>query len=177
VTEQTRTLAGLQTALQMENDGKAFYLQASKASTNPMGARLLKRLADEEDLHRQRFERIYRAIQTRKNWPERSDFKPDAARTLKTIFAEEAQKTGAKAKKGLATELEAVQTAINMEAKTYDFYKACGKSGTHVSEKEFYETVAREERGHQLVLLDYYEYLKDPGAWFVKAEHPSLDGG
>ncbi|GAH21770.1 unnamed protein product, partial [marine sediment metagenome] len=28
-----------------------------------------------------------------------------------------------------------------------------------------------------LVLLDYYEYLKDPAGWFVRKEHPSLDGG
>ncbi len=175
MTEQTSTLAGLQTALQMENDGKAFYLKASKASSNPLGAKLLQRLSDEEDLHRQKFERIYRAIQTRQNWPEKTDFKPDGAKALKTIFAEEAKKP-AKAK-GQATELDAVQTAIKMEAKTYDFYKACSKNGTHVAEKDFYETVAREERGHQLMLLDYYEYLKDPGAWFVKAEHTSLDGG
>ena len=33
------------------------------------------------------------------------------------------------------------------------------------------------EKEHQLVLLDYYEYLKDPAGWFVKKEHPSLDGG
>ena len=176
MTELTSTLAGLQTALQMENDGKAFYLQASKACSNHMGARLLQRLSDEEDLHRQKFERIYRAIQTRKNWPEKTDFKPDGARTLKTIFSEESKKQGAKAK-GPVTELDAVQTAIKMEAKTYDFYKTCSKNGTHVAEKDFDESVAREERGHQLVLLDYYEYLKDPGAWFVKAEHPSLDGG
>jgi hypothetical protein len=37
--------------------------------------------------------------------------------------------------------------------------------------------VAAEEREHHLILLDYYEYLKDPAGWFVKKEHPSLDGG
>jgi len=43
--------------------------------------------------------------------------------------------------------------------------------------KIFYEKIAGEERGHKLVLLDYYEYMKDPGGWYVKAEHTSLDGG
>ncbi|GAI26187.1 unnamed protein product, partial [marine sediment metagenome] len=42
---------------------------------------------------------------------------------------------------------------------------------------DFYETLAAEEREHHLILLDYYEYLKDPAGWFVKKEHPSLDGG
>jgi len=41
---------------------------------------------------------------------------------------------------------------------------------------EFYEAVAAEEQVHHQVLLDYKEYLSDPAAWFVKSEHPSLDG-
>jgi hypothetical protein len=36
--------------------------------------------------------------------------------------------------------------------------------------------VASEEKEHYLILLDYFEYLKDPAAWFVQKEHPSLDG-
>jgi len=37
--------------------------------------------------------------------------------------------------------------------------------------------VAAEEKEHYLILLDYYEFLKDPSGWFVGKEHPSLDGG
>ena len=39
-----------------------------------------------------------------------------------------------------------------------------------------YETIVAEEREHKLVLLDYWEFLKNPADWFVKTEHPSLDG-
>jgi len=35
------------------------------------------------------------------------------------------------------------------------------------AERDFYETIAGEERGHKLILLDYYEYLHDTAAWFV----------
>ena len=51
--EQDVTLGALQTALQMEIDGKEFYLKASKASKNELGKQLLKKLAGEEDIHRQ----------------------------------------------------------------------------------------------------------------------------
>jgi hypothetical protein len=61
--------------------------------------------------------------------------------------------------------------------KTYDFYKAQGRKTIYNTEKDFYETLAGEEREHHLILLDYYEYLRDPAGWFVKKEHPSLDGG
>ena len=75
------------------------------------------------------------------------------------------------------TELDAIQTAMDMENKTYDFYKGQGRSAAYNAERDFYETLAAEEREHHLILLDYYEYLKDPAGWFVKTEHPSLNGG
>ena len=173
--EQDKTLEALQIAIQMEIDGKKYYLKASQESSNELGKRLLVSLATEEDIHRQKFEEIYNAIRSRKAWPV-SDFQPDGGKRLRTIFAKTTEEMGSNIK-SLTTELDAVQTAMSMEKKTYDFYKSQGGSVTYNAEKDFYETLAAEEREHHLVLLDYYEYLKDPAGWFVSKEHPSLDGG
>jgi rubrerythrin len=173
--EQDKTLEVLKTAVQMEIDGKEYYLKASQKSSNELGKRLLSSLAAEEDVHRQRFEEIYDTIRNKKAWPA-TDFQPDGGRRLRTIFARvtEEMDTNVKAPD---TELDAVQMAMDMENKTYDFYQNRGKDATHDAERDFYEIVAAEEREHHLVLLDYYEYLKDPAGWFVTKEHPSLDGG
>ncbi|GAI01022.1 unnamed protein product, partial [marine sediment metagenome] len=48
---------------------------------------------------------------------------------------------------------------------------------THYAEREFYEALAIQEKEHHLILLDYYEFLKNPAAWFVSKEHPSPDAG
>ena len=49
--------------------------------------------------------------------------------------------------------LEALQIAIRME----------------INDKEcYYQTLAVEEREYHQILLDYYEYLKDPAGWFVE---------
>ena len=174
-TEQDKTVEALQTAIQMEIDGKEYYLKASRDSGNDLGKKLLQSLASEEDIHRQKFEQIYDAIRSKKAWP-KTDFQPDGGTALRTIFARTTEKTGANIK-AHATELDAIQTAMNMENKTYDFYISQDKKATHDAEREFYRALAAQEREHHLVLLDYYEYLKDPAAWFVKKEHPSLDGG
>ena len=174
VTEQDKTLEALQIAIQMEIDGKEYYLKASQKSSNELGKRLLKSLAAEEDVHRQKFEEIYSTLRNKKAWPE-TDFQPDRGKQLRTIFAKVIWGIGSKVK-ALATELEAVQTAMDMENKTYDFYKNQSKNAAYEAERDFYNTVAAEETEHHRVLLDYYEYLKDPAGWFVKMEHPSLDG-
>jgi len=173
-TEQAKTLKALQTAIQMEIDGKEYYLKASRESSNELGKKLLQSLAAEEDVHRQKFEEIYSAISRKKTWP-KTDFQPDGGKGLRTIFAKAIKEIGSNVK-APTTELDAVLTAMGMENKTYDFYTNQGKGATSDAERDFYQSLAAEEREHHQVLLDYYEYLKDPAGWFVKTERPSLDG-
>ncbi len=92
------------------------------------------------------------------------------------MFAAESEEVGSDTT-ALQTELDAVQTAMDMENKSYDFYRAQSGKATHETEKRFYEAVANEESVHHALLLDYYEYLEDPAQWFTMKEHPSLDAG
>jgi rubrerythrin len=173
--EQDTTLGALQAAIQMEIDGKEYYLKTSQSSHNELGRELLKKLAVEEDDHRLVFEKIYKDISARKSWPEKA-YRGDGGQGLRTIFAR-ALETMEGDINTIASELEAIQTAMAMENKTYDFYKSRSGQATYTAEKQFYEEVAMQEEEHHRVLLDYYEFLKNPAAWFVQKEHPSLDGG
>jgi len=159
VTEHEKTLKGLQVAVQMEIDGKEYYQKVSQSSNNQLGRELLQSLA---------------AIRDKRAWP-KTDFQPDRGRRLKTIFAKSIKEIGPNIK--AANEIDAIKTAMDMENKTYDFYKSQSQIATYDTERDFYENIAAEERGHYLVLNDYREYLSDPAGWFVKKEHPSLDGG
>ena len=174
-TEQDKTLEWLKIAVQMEIDGKEYYLRTSQESSNELGKKLLQSLATEEDTHRQKFEEIYSVIRSKKGWPT-TDFQPDGGQRLRTVFVMATEEMGPNVK-APGIEFDAVQTAMDMENKTFDFYKSQGENATYGTERDFYQTLAAEEREHHLILLDYYEYLKDPAGWFVKTEHPSLDGG
>ena len=118
---------------------------------------------------------IYDNIRSQKAWP-RTDFQPDGGQGLRTIFAKALEETESEIKT-MPTELDSVQTAMAMENKTYDFYKSQSKMATYDVERDFYDALATQEGEHYRILLDYYEFLKDPAAWFVQKEHPSLDGG
>jgi len=63
-----------------------------------------------------------------------------------------------------------------LEALKIAIQKNQARSATYDAERDFYELLAAEGGEHHLVLLDYYEYLSDPAGWFVRKEHPSLDG-
>lgn len=173
--EHEKTLEALKTAIKMEIDGKEFYLKASSESKNEMGKKLLENLSKEEDYHRLKFEEIYAVIEKRMGWP-KIEFETSEGKHLRTIFSEMMSEISTE-KETLQTEIDTVQKAMDMESASRDFYNRQRESTTHIAEKQFYEKVADEERQHFLVLLDYFEYLKDPAAWFVEKEHPSMDGG
>ena len=172
-TEQGKVLDGLQLAIQTEIDGKEYYQKVGRSSDNQLGRQLFQSLAAEEDVHRQKFEEIYKAISSKKAWLG-TDFQPDGGKGLRTIFIRAAEAMGSNVK-APPTELEAVKTAIDMEVKSYELYKSRSQTATYDAERDFYELVAAEEREHHLILLDYQEYLNDPAGWFVTKEHPSLD--
>jgi rubrerythrin len=171
IDEQANTVKALQTAMQMEIDGKQYYLKASQASRNGLGQKLFQTLSGEEDLHLRNFEKIYQAIQTKKQWPP-IQITPHSGRDLKTLFAEATDGVNS-----TTSELGAVQTAMAMENKTRDFYRQQGEIASFEAEKKYYSLLAGEEGAHHAVLLDYYEYLSNPGQYFTLKERQSLDGG
>ena len=174
-TEQAKTLAALKIALRMEIDGKDCYLEASRQSGNEVGRKLLRSLADEEDNHRQNFEKIYEAIRRKKAWPKMA-IEAGRGSQLRSGFVGSCQVVGVGAKGG-AADFAAINTAVEKEKQSYDFYHRQSQQAVYDAEREFFQALAAEERQHELILLDYYEYLADPAGWFVKSEHHSLDGG
>jgi rubrerythrin len=173
--EYGKTLEAIQFAIQMEIDGKQYYQKASRESGNKVGRELFEWLAAEEDKHRQRFEGIYNTIKEQKAWPE-VNIQPRKGDILNTLFSE-VMRASATDVKAASTELDAIAKAMEFENKTEKFYTSQGEKAVYDAERKLYTSLAAEERGHYLALVDYREYLIDPAGWFRKEEHHSLDGG
>jgi rubrerythrin len=77
-TDQKKTLEALRMAVQMEIDGKEYYLKCSQATSNKMGAKLLRNLSKAEDVHRETFIKIYESIRDKNAWP-KATLKANAA--------------------------------------------------------------------------------------------------
>jgi rubrerythrin len=172
--EQAKTIEVLQLAVRMEIDGKEFYLTASQKSSNKLGKDLFQQLANEEDVHRKRFEQIYESLKRGQGWP---DVEPpsEKGRKLKSLFREATKALGSEVKVP-ESELESIKVALDMEKKSYDLYHSRSEESTLPVEKRFYEALAGEERGHHLALTDSLQYLSNPAGWFTEREHWSLDG-
>ena len=120
--EQGRALLALKQAIQMEIDGKEYYLKASQKASNELGNRLLQSLAAEEDIHRKVFEDIFNDISNKRGWPLK-DFHADGGRALRTVFANAIDNMDTDVR-SMPEELDAVKKAMEMENETYDFTRS-----------------------------------------------------
>lgn len=172
--EHAKTLSALRFAIQMEIDGKQYYRKASQKSSSRAGRELFEWLAAEEDKHRQKFEAIYNAVKSKKGWPD-VDVQPLCAEGLGTLFSRAVKEAELNVRTS-SSELDAISRAMDMENKTLEFYQSQTMKTDYEAAKKFFATLAAEEKGHYLALVDYREYLVDPAGWFRKAEHHTLDG-
>ena len=175
MSEQTESMTGaLETALQMEVEGKEFYQKTGQKSVSPLVQELFKNLAAQEDVHYRRVEEVHAAVKTGNKWPEKeSTF--ERPRSLQAVFKDAIEKMGAHFEVPSA-EVEALKMAMNMEDKSYSFYRNREEEAVSPAEKAFYKALTGEERVHYLTLQSSHEYLSNPEGWFTMKERWSLDG-
>ena len=165
----------LQTALQMEIDGKEFYQKSGQKSTHALAKTLFQGLAEQEDVHCQVIKQIYEEVKAKKGWPAKETV-PKQATSIKMVFREALKGMKKDVKAAASSELEAVGTAMKMEDKSYSYYKARSEEAGSPAEKAFYDALTAQEREHYLTLVDTHDYLSDPAGYFTKTERWGLDG-
>ena len=169
------TTQALELALKMEKEGREFYLKAAQKSQNELGQKLFRSLADAELEHMEKIKAIYDAIRRAGSWPEaKTSFVK--GKLPHTVFAEAIDNLG-KLVKDTSDELQALRTGMDLENKSLLYYLDRSSQDVSSGEKQFYQALVAEERGHYMLLVDSYEYLLDPPAYFVRKERHGLDGG
>lgn len=173
MSEATVTQEALRFAIQMEKEGRKFYLDASKQCGNEPGKKFFLSLARDEDAHRRDFEKIFESLRDKYEWPSTEIVAKKTRRKVSYLAGLTPQTCPALPP--AEGEIAAVKTAIKMENESYDFYRKQLSNASYPGEKEFYGALSAVENSHRLALADYLEFLSDPAAYFVDKEHPSLD--
>jgi rubrerythrin len=164
----------LEIAIKMEFEGKEFYQEASRKTSDKLGKDLFSQLAEDEDLHAARAREIHKSLKLGDR-PSEREFSFDQGKKLKSIFAK-AKKELAPKRRVASSKLKAIQLALDMEEKSRKFYEEQSSSAKTDFERRFFTALKQEEQGHYLSLVDYREYLIDPISYFTKSERISLDG-
>ena len=162
--------AALSAAVQLERDGREFYLKVATQASNQLAGRMFESLADDELRHIEWLEDLSPGVEDARAANE------SLYRRLMGIFADaptEMRDGAALA----ADDVEAIDVAIGVEDKSVAAYAEWGEKGPTAAIRKLGEVVAGRERFHRQLLENAKEYLQHPGDWFMQEERWNFEGG
>ena len=150
-------------ALELELEGKQYYLSQAFAATNdPELIKLFQMLADDEQKH-------YDLVKQMKEQNPESGVhvSSQSVAQAKSIFADKV-KSGYTFQGAEANRLEAYEHAIQQEIETYKLYHDPAKQAETDEAKQLFNRLAKEEKGHQIILENLLVLIRRPYDWVEK---------
>ncbi len=168
----------LQDAIKLEQDGEQYYQMAAEKALNPLAKNTFKALAEQEQEHARLVEAYYDAVREGANRPSAETI-GDQDYSLATTAREIFQKARAELAGGTpaAEDLHQLyEEAMAMERKSIALYQAGAEQAADEEQRQFFNYLVEQERGHLKLLADGQQYLEDPESWYFEQEQWSVEG-
>ncbi len=153
----------IEMAMEIEREGRKFYLDAAERTENDKGKVMWRSLARQEALH------IEYLINARRALVEKGQWATFGIEGVRFLSKQEIRRVFPESVEGEvepdADELTALQTGIEMEIKSRDLYENLAKETREPQGKDMYEKLAQWEETHRQILQAGYDYLKKTGFW------------
>ncbi len=159
----------IRTAVQLEKDGRAFYLDAASHASNPAVKDVLESLAKDEENHIKWIGETLGVEQSAR------ELKEESYGRVKHIFAQAPEKTK-EAIKASKDDLQPLHLAVEREQKTWKAYRDWAEEVSDPSLKALLEKLVEVEKFHEHLLENTILYLEDPASFHQKEEGWLLDG-
>ena len=157
----------LQTALDFEEKGHHIYEEVSNKTENQIVEKTFRYLANQELIH---IEVIKEYIKE-----EKIELKGDKLKETKKFFSTTIRKF--KEKTELSNDdLKAHETALELEQKSYDFYKEQREKTADKDLKKFFGFLMEQENAHYMLVQKAYNYMKNPDAFYAEEEKWVVEG-
>ncbi len=162
-------------AINLEEEGIKFYREAAGRMTDPFAKQMFLSISEDEKRHKRIFEAMAKEAGVVPADVSQMDQEGPIQR-IRQILCE----IGRKASQDLDPEdnqVKALDVALAMEEKAWQFYNAAAEASADSEEKEILRKIATEENEHYRILEDTRLYLTDQAKWNIKEEKPLIDGG
>lgn len=160
----------LQTALDFEEKGQALYEQTVAKTFNPVVRKTFEYLALQEINHINEI----KEFMMREN-PD-MELKGDKIEGVKRFFSMTIEEFKEKLEIS-EDDLAAHELALDLEQKSYDFYKEQLDQAPDEPTKRFFKFLMEQENAHYELIQKAYEFIKDPVSFQVDAEDWMFEGG
>lgn len=158
------------TAIKLEEDGKAFYLEVAAQASSDLVTKMFRSLADDELDHIKWIEDNVPGVDSA------AEANRDMYARLKHIFADVPDHTKVDLAMS-ASDVDAINAARDMEKKSIDAYAKWAEDADDDDTKDLCRVLADIERFHLQVLDNTLEYFERTADWFMQEEQWNFEGG
>ncbi len=153
-------------AMQMEKDGRKFYLDLAKKTSNAGLKKILTMMADSEAKHYNVF------LSMQKNDKTQYTTDTEVLTKVKNIFKKMKEE---KEFDFDVSQVELYKNALEIEKKNQDFYLEKADEEKDPSRKEIFLKIADEEKSHCVLLENIIDFVSEPDSWLENPEWYHLD--
>ncbi|OPZ67399.1 MAG: putative trifunctional 2-polyprenylphenol hydroxylase/glutamate synthase subunit beta/ferritin domain-containing protein [bacterium ADurb.Bin478] len=157
-------------AVNLEINGRAFYLQAAEKAVHPTGKALFLKLAEEEKVHLAAFQAMLK--REFDGWPESDQLCETRAKPVPPLFDE---KAAASFRRATADEMSALRIALKQENEAITFFEKAIALAEDDHARRIFTFVKDQENFHYALLQAELDYIAGTGFWFDSPEF-RMDG-
>lgn len=157
-------LEPLRIALNLEKEGKQFFLDAASSTRSKLARQTFEFLAKEEDRHIEQIQKMCESVEGSQGKNLLDAGVSDADRKL-VAFNERLAELRDEFK-GSNDDITAYNMALKFENGAEEFYDKKMKEAEDPLVKKFYKWLIEEEEMHSRLLKSCLKFVEDPAAWF-----------
>jgi rubrerythrin len=170
-------LTAIETAIQMEVEGRDFYTKAAEMVSWPEGKETLLDLAGDEMEHIRILKEEHAALVAGQDWLDADKVAPAIAAGEKSLpVFEKKDSVIAAMLDDRANAEDVLDIAIKNEYKSHTFYAEQMAKAENPEAKAVFAWLVREEKTHQAILTDYAKYIGAHEEWLLEHDRPILEG-
>jgi rubrerythrin len=169
--QKATSLKALQTAIEVEDNGIITFLKFARQTKETTGKNMFIRLAMDEHEHRRILEKQLHTFLENGQW-EKIVIPPSELERLRPSIREKQHRT--KGESGMA-ELDALNTALDLEKKTATFFREQAEVVTEPAAKDLFVRLAEWEEAHFDIIQAELDSIQGTGFWFGIPEF-QMDG-
>ena len=157
----------LQNSIDIERQGKEYYLILARQTPLPELAGIFNFLAGEEQKHIEQFEALTKKV--------RPDPLPEstALENAQKVFSK--MTAGFAIKESLEDYVTAYQKARDFEQKSIDYYQGALSQKLHADQCAVFTYILKQEQAHLHLMENLIEFVRRPKEWLENAEWNHLD--
>jgi len=152
----------LKTAIEVENNGLSTFTLFAEQTQDENGKRMFRRLAADELEHRSILEKQLEHLSKGGSWQSIRIPKSEIERLAPAIRDKQRRTKG---ESGLG-EIDALNTALDLERKTAQFFRDKADEVSDPNAKEMFIRLAEWEDSHFELIMAELDNIKNTGLWF-----------